>query len=84
MLIHLLLRSFQEKQILCPGVIGWNQLVNANADAYENIKRICTYAYQYDAIGVLNTDWGDYGHVNHPEFSMIGMIYGAAFSWNKE
>ena len=45
---------------------------------------MCTYAYQYDAIGVLNTDWGDYGHVNHPEFSMIGMIYGAAFSWNKE
>ncbi|WP_312493484.1 beta-N-acetylhexosaminidase [Anaerosporobacter sp.] len=77
------LREAGAKQILCPGVIGWNQLVNASADAYENIKRMCTYAYQYDAIGVLNTDWGDYGHVNHPEFSMVGMIYGAAFSWNK-
>jgi hypothetical protein len=30
----------------------------------------------------LNTDWGDFGHINHPEFSNIGMIYGAAFSWN--
>lgn len=78
------LKEAEAKQILCPGVNGWNQLVNANADAYENIKRMCTYAYQYDAIGLLNTDWGDYGHVNHPEFSMIGMIYGAAFSWNKE
>lgn len=77
------LKEAGAKQILCPGVIGWNQLVNASADAYENIKRMCTYAYQYDAIGVLNTDWGDYGHVNHPEFSMVGMIYGAAFSWNK-
>lgn len=78
------LKAAGAKQILCPGVNGWNQLVNDNIDAYENIKRMCTYAYQYDAIGVLNTDWGDYGHVNHPEFSMIGMIYGAAFSWNKE
>lgn len=77
------LKEAGAKQILCPGVIGWNQLVNASADAYENIKRMCTYAYKYDAIGVLNTDWGDYGHVNHPEFSMVGMIYGAAFSWNK-
>ena len=78
------LKEAGAKQILCPGVNGWNRLVNDNIDAYENIKRMCTYAYQYDAIGVLNTDWGDFGHVNQPEFSMIGMIYGAAFSWNKE
>lgn len=78
------LKEAGAKQILCPGVSGWNQLVNANADAYENIKRMCTYAYKYDAIGVLNTDWGDFGHVNHPEFSTVGMIYGASFTWNKE
>ena len=36
------------------------------------------------AMGLLNTDWGDYGHINHPDFSRIGMIYGAAFSWNAD
>jgi len=71
-------------QYLCPGVQGWNNLVNDMKGAYENISRMCRYAVQYDAIGVLNTDWGDYGHVNHPEFSTVGMIYGAAFSWNPE
>lgn len=71
-------------QYVCPGVQGWNNLVNSTRDAYENIRRMCTYARQYGAIGVLNTDWGDYGHVNHPEFSTAGMIYGAAFSWNPQ
>ena len=45
---------------------------------------MCHYAVDYHADGVLNTDWGDCGHINHPDFSLVGMIYGAAFSWNPE
>ncbi|MDF2486122.1 MAG: hypothetical protein K0R46_2290 [Herbinix sp.] len=70
-------------QYVCPGVSGWNQLVNRFKDAYDNISRMCTYAFRYNAVGILNTDWGDFGHINHPEFSTTGLIYGAAFSWNK-
>lgn len=69
-------------QYVCPGVQGWNQIINRYRDAYDNISRMCSYALKYKAIGVLNTDWGDVGHMNHPEFSIAGMIYGAAFSWN--
>lgn len=69
-------------QYVCPGVGGWNQLINRLRDAYDNISRMCAYGVKYHAIGVLNTDWGDFGHINHPEFSTAGMIYGAAFSWN--
>ncbi len=78
-------KKFQEVgaiQYVCPGVQGWNSLVNDMKGAYENISRMCRYAHEYGAVGVLNTDWGDYGHINHPEFSTTGMIYGAAFSWN--
>ena len=32
----------------------------------------------------MNTDWGDFLHINHPEFSIPGMIYGVAFSWNTQ
>lgn len=71
-------------QILCPGISGWNEWINQYETAYENIKRMCTYSVQYDALGVLNTNWGDYGHINDLEFAFIGIIYGAAFSWNKE
>ena len=69
-------------QYLCPGVAGWNQFINFIDASYENISRMCSYAYKYRAIGVLNTDWGDFGHINHPEFSIAGIIFGAAFSWN--
>ncbi len=42
---------------------------------------MCSYARQYGAAGVLNTEWGDFGHINQPVFSIPGMIYGAVWSW---
>lgn len=71
-------------QYLCPGVSGWNQWMNQIGDSYQNIARMCSYARKYRAEGILNTDWGDFGHINHTEHSIVGMIYGAAFSWNGE
>ena len=72
------------RQYLCPGVGGWNQWMNLIGDSYRNIVRMCGYARKYHAAGVLNTDWGDFGHINHPVHSVPGIIYGAAFSWNEE
>ena len=69
-------------QYSCPGACGWNQFVYLIENSYENIRRMCSYAAKYHSIGVLNTDWGDFLHVNHPELGIVGMIYGAAFSWN--
>lgn len=69
-------------QYCCPGCCGWNQFVPLNWNSYNNVSRLCSYAVKYGAIGILNTDWGDFLHVNHPDFSRTGMIYGAAFSWN--
>lgn len=67
---------------LCPGVQSWNHLINRHSDAYPNIAGMCRNAHKYHAQGVLNTEWGDLGHIAHPEFSSIGQIYGAAFSWS--
>lgn len=71
-------------QYCCPGVSGWDQFVNRIRVSYENCKRMCTYAGRYGAAGVLTTDWGDCGHINHPDLGTAGRIYGAAFSWNNE
>lgn len=72
------------KQYVCPGVQGWRRMMNHLEDAYKNISAMCKYGHKYRVLGVLNTDWGDYGHFNHPEFSTAGMIYGAAFSWSED
>ncbi|MFV0502646.1 MAG: beta-N-acetylhexosaminidase [Lachnospirales bacterium] len=70
------------KQYLCPGVQGWSAFMNFYEDAFKNISFMCSYAHKYKAMGLLNTDWGDYGHMTFPESSMIGLIYGATLSWN--
>lgn len=72
------------RQYVCPGVGGWNQFVNLQRSAYENISRMSRYGITYGCEGLLNTDWGDFGHINHPAFSIPGMICGAAASWNRE
>lgn len=69
-------------QYCCPGVHGWKHFINRSDFAYQNITRMCNYAEKYHAAGVLNTDWGDFGHINHVRMSTPGMIYGAMFSWN--
>ncbi len=70
-------------QYTCPGVSGWNTWINMMKNCYLNITRMCGYARTYGAVGVLNTDWGDFGHVNQPVFSIPGLIYGAVGSWGE-
>lgn len=69
-------------QYLCPGVCGWNEWMNQLRNSYENITRMAEYGRRHGAIGFLNTDWGDYGHINDPRFSVPGLAYGAHFSWS--
>lgn len=69
-------------QYACPGVSTWNRWFPLMRGSYDNIRNMCAYAHKYHAIGLLNTDWGDYAHVCHPTFSVPGILYGAAFSWN--
>lgn len=70
------------QQYLCPGVHGWRHVINKIEMGYANISLMAGYALKHGAIGLLNTDWGDYGHLQDPEFSIPGMIYGASFAWS--
>ncbi|MBP5304452.1 MAG: hypothetical protein J6Z02_01240, partial [Lachnospiraceae bacterium] len=67
---------------VCPAVQGFTHMINNHADAYKNIYGMCKNGHKYNVLGVMNTDWGDLGYVEHPEFTTVGMIYGAAFSWS--
>ena len=71
-------------QYVCPGVRGWNRLMNDMDVSFANIRGMVELGRKYHAIGVLNTDWGDHGHVNLLANSMPGMIYGASLSWNPD
>jgi len=70
------------KQIVCPGTTIWNRFCENTAVAESNISKMAEYGYKHGAIGVLNTNWGDYGHTCSLELSMYGMVLGAAKSWH--
>jgi len=76
--------SGAKRLYVCPAVQSWLALVHKQHDAYLNISGMCRLGHKYGAEGVLNTYWGDLGHIAHPEFAIIGLIYGAAFSWRSE
>lgn len=69
-------------QILCPGVQSWNVWVPNIPNAEKNITAMAGFARKYHAQGLLNTAWGDYGHVCPWNGSVYGMVVGAEKSWN--
>ena len=69
-------------QYVCPSVSGYSRLVNAYDKSFTNIREMAKLGAKYHAVGFLNTDWGDCGHINMPSLAIPGMIYGAAQGWN--
>ena len=71
-------------QIVCPGTSTWNRFVE-NLDCSEsNIVKMANYGAKYGALGVLNTNWGDYGNVCSFHCSLYGLVLGAEMSWNRD
>lgn len=71
-------------QIVCPAVWCWNALIPRIDDAWNNISRMAAYGHAHGTLGMLVTDWGDFGHVNDPRMSIPGMIIGAQQAWNPD
>ena len=70
------------KFYVCPGVSGWNAFLNRINPASQNIVNYAARGLKFGAVGLLNTDWGDYGHVNLLGCSYHGLALGAASAWN--
>lgn len=67
---------------VCPGVCGWTKWMPDYQTAHQNITRFAKFGLEKGAVGLLNTDWGDFGHMNALGLSFPGLIVGAAASWN--
>ena len=71
-------------QYVCPGIASWNQWTPQLRASYENILLMTRYAHLHGCIGLLNVDRGELGYLSNPWFSVSGILYGAAFSWNRQ
>ena len=70
--------------IVCPGTAGWNHVVNDLNAAELNIRRYAAAGKKHGAVGLLNTDWGDEGHVNLLAGAWHPIALGAAMAWNTD
>ena len=67
---------------VCPGTSSWNTLSGRTDNALGNLANAATSGYEHGAVGYLNTDWGDNGHLQPLPVSFFGFLAGAYFSWN--
>jgi hypothetical protein len=67
---------------VCPGVSSWNSLFPRIYNANVNIRNLVRDGIAAGAEGMLNTDWGDYGHYQPLGLSWYGYIFGAAQGWS--
>lgn len=71
-------------QYVCSATWSWNKLVNNLDFSLNNIRNLYLQGKQYGAEGILNTDWGDYGHIALMANSIPAIIYGGSMAWNTD
>ncbi|MCL6509460.1 MAG: family 20 glycosylhydrolase [Anaerolineae bacterium] len=66
---------------VCGGTSSWNSLGGRTDNAIGNLLNAAENGQKHGAIGFLNTDWGDYGHLQPLPISYLPYAYGAGVSW---
>ncbi|MGJ3239403.1 MAG: beta-N-acetylhexosaminidase [Anaerolineae bacterium] len=67
---------------VCPGTSSWNTLIGRTTNALGNLESAALNGLKHGAVGYLNTDWGDNGHMQPLPVSYLGFAYGAGVSWH--
>lgn len=67
--------------MVCPGTSSWLTHGTRLKNAMTNVRSFASAGRKYGAEGLLNTDWGDYGHRNFLGVSLHGLAHGAAHAW---
>jgi len=73
-----------KEQYVCPGCSNWTSLIEMVQVSIPNIYKMTKFGFEAGARGVLNTCWGDYGHISPIYACMYSIIYGAARAWNAQ
>jgi len=66
---------------IAPGTSSWLSLLGRTPNMIGNQIAAAESAARFDATGILNTDWGDRGHLQYLPVSEPGFALGAAVSW---
>jgi len=70
------------KYIVSPSVWNFPTTFPANVNAIPNIYYMIKNGLQNNAVGMINSNWGDYGAETFKELILFGYAYSAQCSWN--
>ncbi len=71
-------------QISCTGTSCWDNFIENINISTGNISSYAAHAKKYGAFGILNTNWGDFGHVCAFNCNLYGLLFGAEKAWNAD
>ena len=66
---------------VAPGTSSWLTILGRTTNMRTDITEAIDAAVAHGATGMLNTDWGDNGHLQYSAVSDPGLAFGAAMSW---
>ena len=66
---------------ICPGTSSWMTILGRTKNMLGDCVAAATAVGAHGGAGLLNTDWGDQGHLQYLPVSEPGFAYGAAVSW---
>ena len=64
-----------------PGTSSWLTILGRTTNMRATIAEAVDATIAHGGDGVLNTDWGDQGHLQYLPISEPGLAYGAAVAW---
>lgn len=69
------------KVIAAPGTSSWCSFLGRQEEAFETIRNACKAIKDNNGLGILLTDWGDFGHLQFLPISYPSIVYCALLSW---
>lgn len=69
-------------QLVCPGTTTWSRFAERVEVGLSNIAAMARAGQTYGAVGLLNTNWGDFGNPCSLYTALFGIAAGAAYAWN--
>ena len=76
--------NLKKPQVVCPGISAWNGFCEKPHISEINIAKMASFGKKHGSMGLLNTNWGDLGHLAPLELTMYGMSVGLELSWNSD
>ena len=78
------LKKLKRPFMLAPGSAGWAMGSGKLLEMLGSVKNSAEACIASGGLGLLFTDWGDFGHLQYPLFSLPGLIYTSLLCWNYE